>query len=109
MSISLLSLGLITELGEKTFSTAQFLMKYLAHPNAVYRANAVSSIVNLISVMDTVETSTALWILLPLYGDLNYNVRMLISKFRRNVPSFIQQRCNSVLPHPDDSSVLPIT
>ena len=56
--------------------------------------------------MNQLETTTVIWILLPLYGDLNYNVRLLWSRFRKNAPSYFQLRCNSVLPHAEDSVFL---
>ncbi|KAJ3269686.1 hypothetical protein HDV01_001114 [Terramyces sp. JEL0728] len=108
LSLSIYSLGLITDTKTPYFDTAQYLLRFLKHPKAIFRINAVASIINLISVMDSLETTTIVWILLPLFADLNYDVRLLWSKFRRNVQSFIVLRCSTVLPHPDDSPILPI-
>ncbi|KAJ3318939.1 hypothetical protein HDV06_006928 [Boothiomyces sp. JEL0866] len=108
LALSIYSLGLITDTRTPYFETAQYLLQFLKHPKAIFRINALASIINLISVMDSLETTTIVWILLPLFADLNYNVRLLWSKFRRNVQSFIVLRTNAVLPHPDDNPILPI-
>jgi hypothetical protein len=59
--------------------------------------------------MDSVEASTVIWIMLPLYADLNYNVRLEWSKFRRNIPNITQLCCNIITPYSDDDTVLAIT
>ncbi|KAJ3000336.1 hypothetical protein HDV02_006143 [Globomyces sp. JEL0801] len=94
--------SLITDGTSSPFTTAQYLMRYLYHEKSIYRHNAF------FSVMDNLETSTVIWVLMPLYADLNYDVRLAWSRFRRNAPSFLQLRCNSILPHPDDNAILPI-
>ncbi|KAJ3309526.1 hypothetical protein HDV04_005966 [Boothiomyces sp. JEL0838] len=108
LALGIYSLGLITDTKTPYFETAQYLLQFLKHPKAIFRINALASIINLISVMDSLETTTIVWILLPLFADLNFNVRLLWSKFRRNVQSFIVLRTNAILPHPDDNPILPI-
>ena len=59
--------------------------------------------------MDPAESSAIVWILMPLYADPNKMIRLLFIRFLRNVPSVVECRCSSLLPYPEDMTILPLT
>lgn len=106
-SLTIICHGLCKETALPAYDNARKLMPWLSHSNIAYRAAALSAILGLISFMDSVAGTSVLWILLPLYGDPNPIIRMLFSRFQKNIPDLIESHCNMVIPHTDDNIYLP--
>ncbi|KAI8904746.1 armadillo-type protein [Gorgonomyces haynaldii] len=89
------------------YEKAQRLFLFLQHPNAAYRACALSSALSLISSMDAVFGTAVLWVLLPLFADPNPYVRAIFCRFQQNIPDLIESHCATIIPHVEDNFVLP--
>jgi hypothetical protein len=105
--LDILSLGLLSGLPQGTFPNAQFLIPFLVKNNPACRYNALSAIFTMISGMNPADAATMVWITLPLYVDPNYQIRLLWSRFIRNIPNMINSRCSALMSHPDDAVTLP--
>ncbi|KAL2913671.1 hypothetical protein HK105_206831 [Polyrhizophydium stewartii] len=109
VSLSILSIGLVNEGVNSGYATAQNLLKFAMHPNPDFRASALTAILSLLHQMDQQENSSIIWMILPLYADPNKFVRLLFTRFLRNLPSVTESRCQGLPAHPEDMPVLPLT
>ncbi|KAJ1344384.1 hypothetical protein BSLG_001041 [Batrachochytrium salamandrivorans] len=108
VSLSILCIGMINDGAGRHYTIAQDLIKFLSHNNPDYRSSALAAILGLLHGMDTHESSSIIWCLIPLFGDPCLQVRRLFIRFMRNLPSLIELRCQGLPPHQDDMSVLPL-
>ncbi|KAJ3213498.1 Jouberin [Dinochytrium kinnereticum] len=60
-------------------------------------------------IENPVESSTILWIILPLYADSSNSIRIAFSKFLRKVPTAMDSLAKGLPAHPDDSYILNAT
>ena len=102
-------MGLMLEAPSRAFENVQFLVNFLNHQLAHLRLAAFYSIISLMSIMTMSEAGVVVWILLPLFADLNASIRLAWSKLRRNIPPPIHARFIALSAHPDDRTTLPLT
>jgi hypothetical protein len=107
ITMTLICHGLCKDTNIPAYDIARQLMKWLSHLNVTYRAAALSAILNLISFMDSQAGTSVLWILLPFYADPSSTIRMLFSRFQKNIPDLVESHCAAVLPHADDNIFIP--
>ena len=100
-------MGQIKETNSHLFHTAQRLVKFLCHPNPIYRSSALTSILGLVTGMDASYGTAIVWIALPLYADPCPTIRSIFARFQKNIPDLIDAYCQITLPHADDNFVLP--
>ena len=106
MELNITSLGMLLDAPGRSFENAQFIINFLNHDIARLRLAAFNSIVSLTSSMTPAEISIIVWIVMPLFADLNPSIRLAWSKFRQNSPSILLNRVSALLPHPDDQPII---
>ena len=109
LELNIVAMGLMLEAPSRAFENVQFLINFLNHELAHFRLAALNSIISLMSIMTMADAGVIVWILLPLFADLNASIRLAWSKLRRNIPPHIHARCNALTAHPDDRTTLPLT
>ncbi|KAJ3339980.1 hypothetical protein HDU91_000920, partial [Kappamyces sp. JEL0680] len=109
LECDIISLGLLSISPEKAYEAAQYLIPFLADLSPIYRLAAFYAITSLDAVISVVDSPAITWILLPLFGDPSYDIRLAWSKYRRSMPSPIQMRVNAVGAHPEDNKTIALS
>ena len=109
LEMNITVMGQLLESSQRAYEIAHFLINFLNNETSAYRLAALDSIISLLSVMTTHDAASIIWVILPLFSDLNFNVRLAWSRFRRNLPTPMQTLMNILPSHPDDNVTLPIS
>ncbi|KAJ3242402.1 hypothetical protein HDU78_001407 [Chytriomyces hyalinus] len=102
---SILSLGSFP-VASIAYAIVQELLKHLTSESHDVRYAAFVSIRNQIQHLDSIETATIMWILLPLYADPYKPIRVAFAKFLRKLPSKLEIMLRVISPHTDDSFIM---
>ncbi|KAI8848354.1 armadillo-type protein [Chytridium lagenaria] len=105
LCLSIRSLGSISS-SSSAYMIVQELLRLIKSDSSSVRLSALCSIFAQMHFLDHVESSTILWIILPLYADASNVVRMVFSKFLRKVPTVIESVTKVLPAHPDDSFIM---
>ncbi|KAJ3101339.1 hypothetical protein HDU97_001433 [Phlyctochytrium planicorne] len=105
LCLSIFGLGSISS-SSSAYMIVQELLRLTKVPSAPVRLAALNSILSQMRYLDTVESSTIIWIVLPLYADPSQPVRLAFSKYLRKIPTAIELLTKSLPAHPDDGYIL---
>ncbi|KAJ1562765.1 hypothetical protein HK096_003735 [Nowakowskiella sp. JEL0078] len=84
------------------------LLQFVRSSNANTRLAVVTAILTQIQLLDSLQASTIIWVILPLYADPNKKVRLAFIRYLKQQSPSIESLGKALPPHPDDSVILPI-